>query len=92
MIKKILQGDNYFMFLFDDYIRMVSIDFLKNKPEAFGKFKISLVENETNLKIKCLRSYNGGEFTLIEFKNLCEQNGIKRQYCTTNTPQHDGIT
>ena len=25
---------------------------------------------------------------MIEFKNFCEENGIKRQYCTTNTQQN----
>ena len=33
----------------------------------FKDFK-ALVENETTLKIKCLRSDNGGEFTSKEFK------------------------
>ena len=32
----------------------------------FKAFK-ALVENETNLKIKCLRLDNGGEFTANEF-------------------------
>jgi hypothetical protein len=57
-ITKNLQGDlSYFMFLIDYYTRMTWVTFLKNKSEAFEKFKEfkSLVENETNLKIKCLR-------------------------------------
>jgi hypothetical protein len=35
---------------------------LKHKFEAFEKFKIfkAHVENEMDLKIKCLRSYRGG--------------------------------
>jgi hypothetical protein len=67
---KSLQGESYFMFLIDDYTRMTWVTFLKNKSEAFEKFKAfkALVENETDLKIKCLRSDNGGEFTSNEFE------------------------
>jgi hypothetical protein len=49
---KILQGESYFMFLIDGYTRMTWVTFLKNKSEAFEKFKAfkALVENETILK------------------------------------------
>ena len=82
------------MLFIDNYSRMIWITFLNTKSEAFNKFKLfkTKVENECGHKIKCLRSDNGGEFTLTEFKNFCEENGIKRQYCTTNTPQQNGIT
>jgi len=53
------------MLMIDDYTRMIVVSFLKKKSEAFECFKIykELVENETNLKTKCLRLDNGGEFT-----------------------------
>jgi len=67
---KIMQGDNYFMLLIDDYTRMTWFAFLKKKSEAFENFKAfkALVENDIDLKIKCLRSNNGGEFTSNEFE------------------------
>jgi hypothetical protein len=67
---RVLQGESYFMLLIDDYTRMTWVTFLKNKSEAFEKFKAfkALVENETDMKIKCLRSDNGGEFTSNEFE------------------------
>jgi hypothetical protein len=53
------------MFIVDDYTILIWVYFLKEKSEAFEKFQThkSLVENDTDFKIKCLRSDNGGEFT-----------------------------
>ena len=50
-------GERYFMILVDDFSRMMWVAFLKEKYEAFDKFKIfkSRVENKFGMKIKCLR-------------------------------------
>lgn len=50
---------------------MVWVTFLREKFEAFDKFKLfkAKVENEIGLRIKCLRSDRGGEFTLEEFNS-----------------------
>ena len=55
-------GERYFMILVDDFTKMMWIAFLKEKYEAFDKFKIIMnkVENESRMKIKCLRSDRGG--------------------------------
>ena len=68
------------MMFIDYFTRMAWVFFLKEKSEAFDKFKDfkTLVENETEAKIKCLRSDNGGEFTSDEFDIFCETHGIKR--------------
>ena len=67
------------MILVDDFSRMMWVSFLKEKYEAFDTFKIfkNRVENESGMKIKCLRSNRGGEFTSNEFNMFCEENGIK---------------
>ena len=54
---KSMQGEPYFMLFIDDHTRMTWVTFLKEKYEAFVKFKAfkALIENEKNLKIKCLR-------------------------------------
>jgi len=72
---------------------MCWIGLLKHKDEAFEKFKAfkALVENESNHKIKCLRSDRGGEFTSDEFFDFREQHGIKRQFSTARTPQQNGV-
>jgi hypothetical protein len=50
-------GEHYFMLIIDDYTKLNWVYFLKEKSEASEKFKTykALVENETYLKIKCLR-------------------------------------
>ena len=81
------------MLFIDYFTRMAWVFFLKEKLEAFNKFKAFkiLVENETQAKIKCLRSDNGGEFTSKEFDLFCETHGIKRQFSAVRTPQQNGI-
>ena len=50
-----------------------------------------MVDNEINLKIKCLRFNNGGEFTSNEFQHFCEKQKIKGQFIITMTPQQNGV-
>ena len=50
------------MIFVDDFTRMMWVAFLKEKFEAFEKFKIvkNRVENEFGVKIKCFRIDRGG--------------------------------
>jgi hypothetical protein len=52
-----LNGKQNFMLLVDDYTRMIAMCFLRKKSEAFENLKMykEMVENEIDLKIKCLR-------------------------------------
>ena len=81
------------MIFVDDFARMMMVAFLKEKYEAFEKFKIfnNRVENEFGVKIKCLRYDRGGEFTSRKFNIFCEENGIKRQLSAPRTPKKNGI-
>ena len=45
----------------------------------------------TNLKIKCLRYDNGGEFTSKAFQHFCEENGIRRQFSTGRRLKQNGV-
>ena len=93
MRKKSPRGEEYYILFIDDFSRMCWIGLLKHKDEAFEKFQIfkALVENELDLKIKCLRSDRGGEYTSNEFIEFCEQHGIKRQFSVAGTPQQNGV-
>jgi transposase InsO family protein len=81
------------MLLFDDYTRMTTVLLLKNNLMEFKNFKTykEMVETETELKIKGLRSENGGEFTSKEFMEFCSEHGIKRQFSVSRTPQQNGL-
>jgi hypothetical protein len=54
----------YYVSFIDDFSRNRWIYFLRNKYKVFDKFKEfkALVENQTEKKIKVLRTDNGGEF------------------------------
>jgi len=54
----------YYVSFIDDFSRNTWIYFLKKKSEVFDRFKEfkALVENQTEKKIKVLRTDNGGEF------------------------------
>ena len=79
----------YYVFFIDDFSHKTWIYFSKGKNEVFSKFKEYkvLVENKTYRKINTLRSDNGEEFTLKEFKELYKYFGIKRELSTPYNPQ-----
>ena len=77
----------------DDFTRMTWLSLLKKKYEAFNCFQVfkELSKIEIDMKIKCLRSDNGGEFVSNEFNNYCDENGIKMHFFVTETPQQNGV-
>jgi hypothetical protein len=67
--------------------------FLKNKTDVFETFKKLkvMVETESSLKLKCLRSNHGGKYIDGGFKEYCAVNGIKMKKIIPSTPQQNGI-
>ena len=55
------KGDKYIMLFVDDYSRMITIMFLKQKFDDFQMFKwyLARFEKETGKSLKCLRSDRG---------------------------------
>jgi hypothetical protein len=86
-------GDKYFILFVDDYSKMMTMMFLREKFDAFQMFKFYLArfEKETGKILKFLRSDRGGEFTSNEFNNFCNDRGIKRQNFAPRTPPQNGI-
>jgi transposase InsO family protein len=86
-----LGGFIYYVSFIDDFSRKTWIYFLRKKVEVFEKFKEfkSLVENQTDKKIKVLRTDNGGEFCGKEFDWFYKKCGIACQNTTPYTPQQN---
>ena len=50
-----------------------------------------MVETETGLKVKCLRSDNGGEYINGGFSEYCAAQGIRMEKTIPGTPQQNGV-
>ena len=50
-----------------------------------------MVEIETGLKVKCLRSNNGGEYIDGGFSEYCAAQGIRMEKTIPGTPQQNGV-
>ena len=51
-----------------------------------------MVETKTGLKVKCLRSDNGGEYIDGGFNEYCAAQGIRMEKTILGTPQQNGVT
>ena len=60
---EIYSGEKLFILFVDDYSRMMTVMYLREKSEAFEKFKwyLERVEKETRKRLKLLRLDRGGE-------------------------------
>ena len=58
--------------------------------ENFKKFK-ALVEKESGLMIKAMRSDHGGEFTSNIFQKYYEDHGIRQPMTVPRSPQQNGV-
>ncbi len=86
-------GARYFVTFIDNFLRKTHVYLLRAKGEVFDKFKEykALAENQTGMKIKALRSDNGGEFVSKKLDNFLHECGIQRQTNAPYTPQQNGV-
>ena len=85
-------GAKYFVTFIDDFSRKVWVYVLKTKDQVlsmFKQFQVS-VERETEKKIKCLRTDNGGEY-IGPFDAYCKERGIRHQFTPPKTPKLNGL-
>nr|ABA93547.1 retrotransposon protein, putative, Ty1-copia subclass [Oryza sativa Japonica Group] len=66
---------------------------LKQKYQAFDVFKEwkTMVERQTERKVKILHTDNGMEFCSNIFKSYCKSEGIVRHYTVPHTRQQNGV-
>jgi transposase InsO family protein len=88
MLVKSLRGSLYYVIFIDDYSRKTWLYLLKTKDEVFSKFQEFKAEIEnTNKKIKTLRTDNGGEYTSKKFVVFCKSTGVRRELTVPHNPQ-----
>ncbi|KAI3718573.1 hypothetical protein L6452_19450 [Arctium lappa] len=77
----------------DDFSRFTWVYFLRTKDETSGLIKsfVLRIENQTNLRVKVIRSDNGTEFINSDLNNFCETKDIERQFSAPRTPQQNGV-
>jgi transposase InsO family protein len=66
---------------------------MKTRNEVFNRFQEfkALVKNQTEKKIKILRSDNVGEYTSKAFKDFCVGVGINKELTISYNPQQNGV-
>ncbi|KAL0463019.1 UNVERIFIED_CONTAM: hypothetical protein Slati_0189500 [Sesamum latifolium] len=86
-------GFSYFITFTDDHSRYGYVYLMRYKSEAFERFKEYRlkVENQTNRKIKALRSDRVDEYLSGEFIDYLKENGILSQWTPPGMPQLDGV-
>ena len=83
----------YFVTFIDEKSKYTWITLLQSKDrvlEAFKNFQ-NYITNHFNVKIKILRSDNGGEYTSTAFKQHLASHGIIQQTSCPYTPQQNGV-
>lgn len=86
-------GARYFMVMIDDFSRKIFISFLKEKSAVVDVFRsfMATVENQTETKIKRIRSDNGTEFVNESMREICTNAGIIHETSVPYTPQQNGV-
>jgi hypothetical protein len=87
MTEKSLGGALYFVTFIDDHSRKIFLYVLRKKWQVLDVFKEfhAKVERETDRKLKCVRSDNGGEYR-GPFERYCRKFGIRLEKTPPKTP------
>ncbi|KAJ9536451.1 hypothetical protein OSB04_un000359 [Centaurea solstitialis] len=77
----------------DNYSRRYWVYTMKHKYEVLSVFLTwkNMIENQTGMKIKVLRTDNGGEYTSDPFHEVCRKEGIVRHFTVPRTPQQNRV-
>ena len=88
-----LGGYLYYLTFTDDYSRKTWIYYLKKKDEVFTWFYHfkAMIENQSEKRIKILRTNNGTEYESNEFHDYCREVGIKRETTMPYTFEQNGV-
>jgi transposase InsO family protein len=86
-------GSKFYLVIVDDYSRFTWVFFLQEKSQTQETLKRFLrwAQNEFGLRIKKIRSDNGTKFKNSQIEGFLEDEGIKHEFSSPYTPQHNGI-
>jgi hypothetical protein len=84
---------SYFVTFIDDAMGKVWAYPTRTKDRVFTIFKdwLAMVKNQTDRKLKCLRSDNGGENKSDEFVQFFRESGIRREFTAPYNPKQNGV-
>ena len=87
-----MDGYRYGLTCLDDASSFGLLFYLKHKNDTLTAFKEykAWAENQTNKKMKKLRSDGGSEFMNREFRDFLKSEGIEPQFSTPYSPQQNG--
>ena len=90
---KARHGASYFLTFINDYTRYGYVQLIAHCYEALDCFNrfVAKVENQHEKSLKTLRTNHRREYLSDQFKDLCEEKGIRRQLTILNTPQQNGV-
>jgi transposase InsO family protein len=93
MAHQFLGGASYFVTFIDDATRKVWAYLTRMKDCVFTIFKewLAMLENQTDRKLKSLRSDNGGEYKSDAFVQFCRERGIRREFTAPYSPEQNGV-
>ena len=90
---KARHGSSYFLTFIDDYTRYGYVQLIAHCYEALDCFNrfVAKVENQHEKSLKTLRTNHRREYLSDQFKDLCEEKGIRRQLTISDTLQQNGV-
>jgi len=89
-----LGGAKYFLLFIDDFSRFTAVFTLRQKSdvtERFLEYK-AWAENLHGMRIKALRSDNGGEYTSYQFTKILKENGITHEKTVPYSPEQNRVS
>ncbi|CAA0825027.1 Unknown protein [Striga hermonthica] len=88
-----MTNTSYMLTIVDDYTRATWIYLMRYKAETVINVRdfLRMVEVQFGVKVKQIRTDNGGEFVNKEMEMLLNDNGIIHQRTCSYTPQQNGV-
>jgi hypothetical protein len=88
-----IDNEKYLMVLIDQFSRYVEIFCLKDKAEAFSRYKIYYNRARTlhGKEIKFLRADGGGEFNSIQFLTFSDKHGTRSERTMPHSSRENPI-